>query len=214
VESSALLILNSVLPPSSVLIPLVERNELIVCADGGANRAREAGLAPHVILGDLDSLTEETKRSFPAATIIHRPDQEKTDLHKSLEFLEEKKITKLDVVGVDGRRFDHALSNLSVLERFSSRLQIEIHTELGIGFFLNAGGTGISKSFKVTPQSDISLLSFGGAHGIVTENLAWPLNDESLEWSIRDGTSNRATTEHVSISLKRGVLFVFIPRIL
>ena len=63
-SKSALLICNGEPPSRALARRLVSEVDLIVAADGGADVARRLGIYPHVIIGDLDSITESTKRFF------------------------------------------------------------------------------------------------------------------------------------------------------
>jgi thiamine pyrophosphokinase len=46
----------------------------------------------------------------------------------------------------------------------------------------------------------------------VTEGLKYPLQDEALEWAVRDGLSNEAIHTTVRIRVKKGILFVYRAR--
>ena len=106
-KSIALIIANSLLPAAAILAECRKRVDVIVCADGGANRARERDLVPDFIVGDLDSILPETRAAFPQTQYIHRPSQDATDLEKTLQFAIEQGIQKVLLVGITGLRFDH-----------------------------------------------------------------------------------------------------------
>ena len=38
--------------------------DYVICADGGANYARELNIKPDMIIGDMDSITAETRAFF------------------------------------------------------------------------------------------------------------------------------------------------------
>ena len=42
------------------MAPLLRKKPFIVCADGGANKARKLGIVPDLIIGDLDSVSPAT----------------------------------------------------------------------------------------------------------------------------------------------------------
>lgn len=58
----------------------------------------------------------------------------------------------------------------------------------------------------------ISLIPFGEAHGIVTENLRYPLGNESLTLGKREGLSNAATGSSVTIMIESGALLIAVAR--
>jgi len=208
-QHTALIIANSILPAAAILEECRNRAELILCADGGANRARERGIIPDFIVGDLDSILPETRAAFPQSQYIHRSSQYATDFEKTLQFAIEQEIQKVLLVGITGLRFDHQVCNLNIAEKFCGRLEIEIHDDFGMGTFLNAPQHEASLRFEALVGQQISLFAFRRAEGIVTAGLKYPLQNESLEWAVRDGLSNEATAGEVEIRLKKGVLFVY-----
>ena len=206
---TALIIANSILPAAAILEECCNRADLIFCADGGANRARERGLVPDFIVGDLDSILPETRAAFPQSQYIHRPSQHATDLEKTLQFAIAQEIQRVLLVGITGLRFDHQICNLNIAEKFCGQLEIEIHDDFGIGTFLNAQQHEASLRLEALVGQQISLFAFRRAEGIITAGLKYPLHNESLEWAVRDGLSNEATAREVEIRLKKGVLFIF-----
>jgi thiamine pyrophosphokinase len=67
-EKTALIICNGEPPSRALARKLAAQVDLIVAADGGADVARRFGIRPHVIIGDLDSITAATKRFFTPLT--------------------------------------------------------------------------------------------------------------------------------------------------
>jgi thiamine pyrophosphokinase len=208
-EQTALIIANSILPTDAILNECRARAGVILCADGGANRARERGLIPDFIVGDLDSILPETRAAFPNAQYIHRPSQYATDLEKTLQFAVEQGIRRALLVGITGLRLDHQICNLNVAEKFCTRLEIELHDDFGVGTFLAAQVAEATMRFEAFIGQQVSLFAFRRAEGIITEGLKYPLKDEALEWAVRDGLSNEAVHSPVMIRVKRGGLFVY-----
>ena len=202
---TALIIANSVLPAAHILAELRARSQLIICADGGANRAREAGLTPDYIVGDLDSISAESHAAFASAQIVHRPSQDATDLEKSLQFAVELGVERALLVGVSGLRFDHQLVNLNIAEKFCDRLLIETHDDYGAGWFVRE----TSLTFDAELGQQISLVAFRRAEGIRTSGLKYPLSDEALEWAVRDGLSNEVVASPVDIRVAQGTVFCY-----
>ncbi len=61
---NALVICNGEVLVKKAIAPLLQKSSFIVCADGGANKARELGIRPDVIIGDLDSISPATAKLF------------------------------------------------------------------------------------------------------------------------------------------------------
>jgi thiamine pyrophosphokinase len=208
-KQTAIIIANSLLPAQPILDDCRARADMILCADGGANRARERGLVPDFIVGDLDSILPETRAAFLPAQYIHRPDQNATDLEKTLQFAVEQGARRALLVGITGLRFDHQICNLNIAEKFCSQMEMELHDDFGIGVFLNAQQQEAIMNFETFIGQQISLFAFRRAEGIVTEGLKYPLENEALEWAVRDGLSNEAIHTAMTIRVKSGTLFIY-----
>ena len=209
---TALLIANGLLPGAGVLAACAARAEMIVCADGGANRALAAGLEPHYVVGDFDSVTAETRRALARAQFIPRPSQHASDLEKTLDFTLEQKIQQVLLVGATGLRFDHQLANLHVAEKFCGRVTLEIHDDFGVGRFIHAARPPAAVRFSTFAGQQISLITFRRARGITTEGLKYPLQQEDLEWGVRDGLINEALAGEFALTLEDGNLICYCVR--
>ncbi|MGH7491568.1 MAG: thiamine diphosphokinase [bacterium] len=208
-EKTALVVANGLLPASEILAECAARAEVIICADGGANRAHEAGLQPRFVVGDLDSVSADTRCALVEAQFIYRPSQEATDLEKTLTFAVEQKVQRALLVGITGLRFDHQLVNLNIAEKFCDRLELEAHDNFGVGSFIRSEGRPATVRFASFPGQQISLIAFRRVRGIVTEGLRYPLKNEDLEWSKRDGLSNEALADAFAVTVTEGNLFCY-----
>lgn len=203
--NDALIIGNGPLPPRRRIQPLITTGTLIVCADGGANRALARGIRPHLIIGDLDSLRPETAAALPGVQLLRVRDQENTDLEKVLDHVLQLGIGRAVVIGATGGRPDHALANLSILARYHRRLELSF-VDAWCRLRIIDGEISLPLAIGTT----LSLLPLGRCTGITTRGLEWPLNDESLEPGVREGISNRVNASPVEIRLRSGLLLLFI----
>jgi len=108
-ESTLLLIGGA--PVDVALMQRLAAGRPLVAADGGANTALRSGLVPDLVLGDLDSI-EEIDAVRRHTRVVHIPDQDSTDLEKSLVHVDAPAIIGL---GFLGARFDHSLAALHAL---------------------------------------------------------------------------------------------------
>lgn len=185
------------------------RAHYVLCADSGAEHTRKLGLRCDAIVGDLDSISPDTRQYYEdqALPILHVPEQEHNDFEKALEHLLSKWNGTVLVFGMTGGRLDHTLSNLSVMLRYSTRFEMLFALDDAAEYqFLTSGRTQCMIECK--PGTVISLTPFGVAKGVTTENLLYPLNADTLELGIREGISNRATGSPVRISISGGALLV------
>lgn len=200
----ALVICNGEMPPKKMLLPILKTRPFIVCADGGANKARSYAIEPHCIIGDLDSITQRTRHYFSSVPVVHVADQNSTDLEKALDYLLENKFSSAVVVGATGARPDHELSNFSILLKYHSRLKLTFFDELCTAEIVQK-----RIKFPADIGQQISLVPLGRCTGIVTTGLKYPLWNEPLELGVREGSSNEASRDTVEISLKTGSLLLF-----
>ncbi|SMO34530.1 thiamine diphosphokinase [Fodinibius sediminis] len=202
-----ILILCNGNPPSRQLLEEHHRaSDYLIAADGGGNVALSMGVAPDIVIGDLDSFKENGSHSFD---IIRQADQETNDLEKALLLARREGGRKIDILGATGLRLDHTLKNLSVLKQFNDAFhQISIIDDFGQTLLLPRtfrSPIGIGTPVSLFPLS-------GKVTGITTAGLQYPLRDGILENGVRDGSSNKVVESPVEISYKQGDLLLFIAR--
>jgi thiamine pyrophosphokinase len=166
---------------------LLEWQPLVIVLDSAIERVINLNIKVDVVLGDFDrgfNPEEITASQFPIE-IIHKPDQNKTDLEKAFDYLIERKIPAVNVVWATGRRADHTITNLTNIVSYRNLLKIVIHDDHSKIYLLP------QKFEKWYPaKTNISLIPIGVVTGITTKNLLYPLNDESLTMGYRTGSSN------------------------
>ena len=101
---------------SDDLFKEVYDNELpIIAADGGANFLAENNIYPELVMGDLDSVSEQNVQNIEPKKVIRIPDQDSTDLEKVLLNTQ----SPLTIgIGFLGSQVDHELAALSALAKF------------------------------------------------------------------------------------------------
>lgn len=178
--------------------------KILIGADGGGNTCMELGVRPDVVIGDLDSFDVE---KYPDLNIIHDSDQETNDLEKALDLARERGAETVVVLGATGARFDHALKNISVLVRYNSVFQDVVFKDDRCLMRI------LPRRFRDEIGKNVTISLFpvsGKVEGIVTKGLAFPLNGESLENGVRDGSSNRTMDASVEINHESGDLLMMV----
>jgi thiamine pyrophosphokinase len=183
---------------------LYDEADLVVCADGGANRARRLGLNPDIIVGDLDSLAGSTRRFYRDALIFKIPDQESTDLEKAILFCIALGTSSADILGALGGRIDHITGSLGCFKRFGGIIEIRFVDEFG-----ELSRIRKSVRFRTRKGEKVSLIPLDRCAGVTTRNLKYPLKNDFLETGVREGISNEATGKSASVSVKKGTLLLF-----
>ena len=193
--------------PVPLYLPEVDA-DFVVAADHGADHALESGYQVDVLVGDLDSVSERGKAS--AKKVVQHPvDKDVTDLELALEEASKLGATQVTVVGTLQGRVDHSFNNLLVLAN-------DQWAHMSISMLVDASQVWIvhdSLEVVVPVGAQVSLLPVGNeVAGVVTTGLEWPLSDENLLLAEGRGMSNRSLLENVSISIRSGVLLVFISQ--
>lgn len=75
-------------------------------------------IIPDYILGDLDSIDNETLKYFEEKNvefIKFNPEKDYSDTHHMYRFLKEKGFLEIDIFGALGGRWDHSISNFGLM---------------------------------------------------------------------------------------------------
>ena len=203
----AVIICNGKPPPEKLLYHLWQVADYRVAADGGANQLYGLNLIPDAVVGDFDSLQPEVRKNLPNSVLFHVKEQDTTDTDKAVRHCLNRRYKEINILGVDGRRNDHFLSNLEILFKYSPNVHLILWTPLERMEF-------ICDTWKQNlPLGTIlSLLPlFGGAQGVFTQGLEFPLSGHDLlPGKIPSGVSNLVLSNPVSITLKKGHLLLVV----
>lgn len=193
-QEPALIIANGLACHSELLGQLLEWSPYVIVLDSAIERVVELGIKVDVLLGDFDRNFDAQfyKENHYPIEIVHTPDQNKTDLQKAFDFLIAKGHKAVNVVWATGKRADHTLNNFSTLVAYRNQLKVVLFDDHSKVFLL-------SNSFKKWYPKDaiISLIPLGKVTGITTENLFYPLQNESLELGYRTGSSNHVAEDGI-----------------
>jgi thiamine pyrophosphokinase len=179
----------------------------VIAADGGARVAGHFGLAIHALIGDMDSLEPQVVDALAAAgTVVERYPihKDETDLELALLWAASHGARLIRVIGGVGDRLDQTISNVYLLALPALR---NVDARLVAGkqeaWLLYPGENPI----EGTAGDTVSLIPIGGAAGgIRTENLYYPLRDETLAFGPARGISNVMQGERARVWLREGVL--------
>ncbi|MXX37135.1 MAG: thiamine diphosphokinase [Gemmatimonadetes bacterium] len=207
---SALIVGNGEPPSRELFAACAREAELILCADGGANTASAYGYAPDYIVGDLDSVSSQSKAALAAnrVVLVDPEGNVGTDGQKVLNHAVALGVTEAVLVGFTGRRTDHLLGNLSLLKTFADRLALRM-----VDDYCDIRLIDRCIRFRADIGQKISLCPLDGtAEGITTEGLKWALRSENLIPGVRDGISNEVVDNPVEIRVERGDLLLCVQR--
>jgi thiamine pyrophosphokinase len=202
----ALIFVNGELPNPGATRAIIQPEDVLIAADGGARHTLKLGVIPSVIIGDLDSLSEAEVRVFTEMGVHilrYPPNKDETDLELALQHAIKSGYRPIKIVAALGGRLDQIIGNLALLaDPESIEADVRVDDGLTEAFFITSKATVRGKS-----GDTISLLPWGmPAEGVNTDGLVYPLTKETLLPYRTRGISNLLLADTAKISLKRGTL--------
>jgi thiamine pyrophosphokinase len=206
---NAVIIANGEMQNHARLREIWRAADLRIAADGGAVNARQyLALAPHVLVGDLDSLDDVTHAWCTQARteiIQHPREKNETDLELALDLAMARGATEITLLGALGGRFDQMMANVLLLVK-PAHAHIAAHLA-GVDF--DAWLAWEHATIRGRRGETVSLIPLTeSVQGIVTEGLRYPLRNETLYLGVARGISNELIAERAEIAFKSGLLLV------
>jgi thiamine pyrophosphokinase len=203
--SDAVIVANGALDANARLRGLWQGAGLRLAADGGARHAREQlGLAPQVVIGDLDSLDQETRvwLEQQGAEFIRFPRaKNETDLELALSLALERGAEDVTLLGAFGGRVDQFLANVLLLTHATGVTIADTAGEVSAGTR--------HATIEGTIGDTVSLIPIDErVEGIITSDLEYPLREEDLLRGSTRGISNRLTATRAEVRWEKGLLLV------
>jgi len=161
----------------------LEIGESVVAADGGANAAVAKGITPIAVIGDFDSVTDDTRAALNIEAMHLIAEQDSTDFEKCMRSIAAPLILG---VGLTGARMDHHMAAMNTLVRHSSKRCVLLGSEDLV--FLAPP----SFSIDLAPGTPVSLFPMAVVEG-VSDGLKWPIAGLTFTPVGQIGTSNQAT---------------------
>ena len=201
---------NGVIDDAGFLADQIERADepLIICTDGAAERMRELGRVPDMIVGDMDSVDEATLAYFErkgSRIVRYAVEKDETDTQIALEHAFEIDPEAIRIYGALGGRIDHALANISLLVMCLKRGIDAKIVNSDCELFVIDGPCVIDGKKGDT----VSLLPMSSeVRGITLEGFEYPLTEATMEIGVPYGISNQLAGTRGTISVESGYLLV------
>jgi len=194
---------NGAMPSESLLDMVLSDGVPVFGVDGGADKAKAAGVSLEGVLGDLDSVDKSNWSS-----IVHElQEQSSSDLSKSIAYLNELGYDEIEVVGIEGGRPEHVLGIWGALAEAPLGCTVRLHHEDGISHRVHPD-TG-EFQLNVPKGHEFSVFALEPCRASII-GARWQVEDEMLSFSTR-GLHNEGTGGTVVISAN-GVLVIIVPR--
>ena len=191
-------------------------NAILIAADRGLEALLSLGLKPSAVIGDFDSLSEETKKTLRSLesdenvnVIYLNPVKDDTDTEAALSFALEnyKETGDIYILGGTGSRVDHILGNISILgmgQAFGKRV-ILIDENNRIELLFEERKLKKDEAFG----DYVSLIPYGDeVTGLTLSGFKYPLKKGTLKGYNSLGISNEIVSKEALISFDTGVLIM------
>ncbi len=200
--------------PTHEDLKLLDACDAIVCADGAAGALLAADRPPTRIVGDLDSLDEETYKWADALDVpvdSHPADKDHTDGELALQHALDMNPDSILILGGHGGRTGMFLANLQLLRRCHDRDVEAIMVGDGESVrYISAGGeynlagkTG--RVLNILPVDGHAVVSMEGTE---FDGKAIRLGARSAR-----GVSNRVKADGAKVSVHEGTVLVTLERL-
>jgi|GEM_PF-2284536 len=178
----------------------------IIACDGAYDYVKTWGVTIDTILGDFDS----TQHPTHSPRFVHTPDQNKTDLHKAIEYADKQGATEIIIFNALGNAMSHTLHNLRLLKRLynPNRSLLMLHAiEETNDQYPSSGIESIqyiyNKTILLQGQINRSLSVFGLPNCIASsQGLTWNLNHTHLLFSDNDSSRNRLKQPNAALTIQ------------
>ncbi len=205
----ALVLAGGEAPADALLRPLLRGAGVVVAADGGLRHAAAVGRAPDLIVGDLDSATEDLLSAYPDVPVERHPRaKDELDLELALAAARRLGAGSARVLGAFGGRLDHSLATLLVaarLARAEPPFPVTLH---GGAHEARLCTPGLPCLARWPAGTTVSLLALGGDAVVTATGLAYSVKDLRLPFGVGLGVSNVATGDEVAVRCASGVVAV------
>jgi len=186
--------------------PFFQNATAIIAADGGARHLHAINHPPHIIIGDMDSLSTNIRDWLITANttfITHPPAKDETDLELALTYAAENYADDICIFAALGGRLDQMLGNIHLLTHPALRgRDVRLVTRYQQAWIIN-GRSAINGTIGDT----VSLIPLNGDAKIsATSGLEWALHDEWLHFGETRGISNTLTAVFATITVEEGTL--------
>ena len=201
-------------PSAGIVRRLVEseaKDALLIAADSGLEAAESAGFKPQWIIGDFDSLDDNSRLSaYPTQCVIrHEYDKDYTDTELALSLAVEKDCGEIWIIGGGGGRIDHLFALRSLFEReiFPGRWI----TDTADIRCIDANDAQNTLHVCLEKNAPVSVFPLGGGPWETkSSGLKWPL--AGLPWDRGFfGLSNVAEDGDFSIKAQAGRFMAILP---
>ena len=181
----------------------VKGADRVIAADAGADLLLEVETVPHLIIGDMDSISPLGLAGAGEKLLV--ADQDTTDCDKLLAQVTKEGHLSVTLVGVEGDLPDHVLATLHSAAR--SELDVRLAYRRGVGWIVKPDRT---RRVATKPGRRLSLLALEPCEGVRLTGCKWPLESAQLGLQNSTSISNRTEAAEAIVTIDKGAALLFI----
>jgi thiamine pyrophosphokinase len=201
-EDRTVIIADGSFPENEIPLRILRNASRIICCDGATESLLKAGFEPDAIVGDLDSLREDTAGKY-SDRLYPDADQETNDLTKAVLWCSAQGINDVVILGATGKREDHTLGNISLLAEYVRFMNVIMVTDTGI--FSPHSDSFSADTFT---GQQISVFSVNSETIVSSKGLKYVLDRKKMtNWWV--ATLNEALGDKFTLEFTGGPLIIF-----
>lgn len=178
-------------PTHSIPLGILRAASYLVACDDAGERLVDKGILPDAIVGDGDSMSASFRRKY--ADIIHMVDeQDYNDQTKATRFCVAHGFRRIAYIGSTGRREDHTIGNISLLQYYRRELGVEPVMITDYGTFVPCVGIA---AFATFARQQVSIFNLT-CRALTGSGLRWQPYAARELWQT---TLNEATGDKVTL---------------
>ncbi len=184
----------------------IEKEDMVIAADGGVVHTERLGLTPHIVLGDFDSLGY-----LPVGAEVFPIEKDDTDAMLAIKRGLALGCTDFVLYGsLDGSRLEHTVANFQTLQYLADHGARG--TLVGLRQIVTLVKDGEIR-FPAHFEGDLSVFCHGAdARGVTLENLHYNVENVVLTAGFPLGVSNLFTGKTAAIRVEKGSLLIIYER--
>lgn len=192
------------------LAGVINKDDRVICVDGGTKMAAALGLVPEIIIGDMDSVDRaELDRFARLGTAIKEYPAKKDDTDTALAVAEALAghPDEIVILGALGTRFDHSLANVHLLRvALDWGVRARIVNEYNEISLVDPNTPAVVDG---EPGELFSLLPLTEeVTGVHVTGARWPLENATFRVGNPYGISNRLASVQAEITVGSGLLLL------
>lgn len=172
--------------------------EIVIAADGGAEELRRRNILPDIVLGDMDSISQNTLEYFEDKGVkihIYPHEKDETDLELAINYALKHGANEIEILNWNGERIDMIIAMIGLMIKYKNITAISDACEVGVfceGTHLPKAIVGEIWSFLPFCEADFSISGFKYKF------------DGKMEITSPTGVSNEVIDNNINITVRSG----------